>query len=337
MEKEDTAPRSLDIAKVWHDLANFPEGLSLWESLNKITKIDAGGLTVVASGTSHGKSTFGYNLILKFLEKYDGAVILWSGEMATMLICARLVSILADRGFLDVLWSFKSGLFTKEELEAIRKIEGWSNRLYIIDSLKQNVTNVDQLNNIIKLVTQKQKVTAVLIDYLQQLAPPGRRRYGTREQEVTAVAKCLHVIASEMEIPVIAFSQISRNNLQYKEKPRLTDLRESGGVEQYAQAVFGVWNSQMAGRREVKAMPVLPPGGWYWSENSSDTDSAVAYAEKRSGVLMEVSVLKNRLRGNIGKAVPLLFRPESGKIADFNSESEGKSGEGEAVDIKMLI
>ena len=318
----------IDINQIECELQNFPEGLAFpWENVNKISRIDAGGLTVIAAGTSHGKSTLGYNLILHILDNYDGAVILWTGEMANVLVYARLVGILAGRSFTNVLSSFRRGLFTPEDVAAKEKIAGWADRLYIIDSLKQNVVSVSQLANALKAITEHQKIAAVFVDYLQQMVPPAGKRYGSREQEVTAVAKHLHCTAVGMQIPIIAFAQINRTNLQYKEKPRLTDLRESGGVEQYAQAVFGLWNSNMAGKRDTKAPPLVPTESWYWSENKTETESAVAVAEKRGGVLLEISVLKNRLRGNVAKAVPLLFFPNIGRLESFPALETGEISE----------
>ncbi|NHM25989.1 hypothetical protein G7K71_02970 [Desulfofundulus sp. TPOSR] len=315
-------PVSLNVADIESELLAFPEGLAFpWAGVTKLTRIDSAGLVTVAAGTHHGKSTFCFNLILHCLANYPGTVILWSGEMAAMLIYARLISILAGTEFSATIAAFRRGEFSREQMDAREKLAKWADRLIIIDALKQNIVGVDELAVAVKNVARRQEVTAVFVDYLQQLSPPEKPdggRYPNREQEVSAVAKALHVLAGSLSVPVVAFAQISRNNFQYKERPRLTDLRESGGIEQWSSAVFGLWNSSIAGKREVEAGPAAPSEGWYWSaDDAQEAGPAVAMAESHGGVLLEVSVLKHRLRGNVGKAVPLLLYPAAGRIVEL--------------------
>lgn len=307
----------IDIPALEASLTDFPSGLGFpWPELEKITKIDPAGLTVVAAGTSHGKSTFGCNLILHYLETTKGTVVLWSGEMADIIIYARLISIMAGVELSEVLRQYREGLFSPEVQSAREKIMTYADRLVIIDAIKTGITAVDQLAGNLKSLSAAHQIELVFVDYLQQLNPPTERvRYQSREQEVTAVAKLLHEMAVFFRIPVVAFAQINRSNQQYKQKPRLTDLRESGGIEQYAQTVLGIWNSSMAGFRAGDAPPAVSAEGWYWSEDdSSATKAAVAMVESHGGVLLEVSVLKSRLRGHVQQAVPLLYLPVSGRI-----------------------
>ncbi|MCL6478821.1 MAG: hypothetical protein K6T65_10430 [Peptococcaceae bacterium] len=307
----------INIAALETALADFPPGLGFpWPNLQKITRIDPAGLTVVAAGTSHGKSTFGFNLILYYLETTTGTIILWSGEMADIIIFARLISILAGTEFTEVLRQYREGLFSPEVQSARGKMIKCADRLIVLDAMKTGITGADQLAEGLRALSAVYRIELVFIDYLQQLSPPEKRgRYQSREQEVTAVAKLLHEIAVSFRIPVVAFAQISRNNQQYKQKPRLTDLRESGGIEQYAQTVLALWNSSMAGSRADGSTPAAPPDGWYWSEDdSANTKAAVAMAESHAGVLLEVSILKSRLRGHVQQAVPLLYLPGPGRI-----------------------
>lgn len=316
-------PEPVNIGKLENRLLNFPDGLRFpWLQLNAVTRIDAGGLTVIAAGTHHGKSTFGYNLVLHYLKNTDGAVVFWSGEVEESLVYARLISILAGTEYATTMSSFRRWEFTPVETKAREELARLAaDRLYLIDALRTDIVDCDRLSAAVKSIARRQEITALFVDYLQILGPPEKAdggRYANREQEVTAIAKALHFLAVELGVPIIAFAQINRNNYQYKERPRITDLRESGGIEQYAQAVLGLWNSSIAGKREVEADPAAPSEGWYWSaDDAPEAGPAIAMAESHGGVLLEVSVLKHRLRGNVGKAVPLLLRPAAGKIEEL--------------------
>jgi DNA primase len=342
-------PEPVNIGKLEDRLLNFPDGLKFpWPRLNAVTRIDAGGLTVIAAGTHHGKSTFGYNLVLHYLESNDGAVVFWSGEIEESLVYARLVSILAGAEFAATMSSFRRWEFTPAETHAREKLARLAaGRLYLVDALRSDIVDCDRLAAAVKNIARRQEITAIFVDYLQILGPPEKTdgsRYANREQEVTAIAKALHFLAVELGVPVIAFAQINRNNFQYKERPRVTDLRESGGIEQYAQAVLGLWNSSIAGKREVEAEPAAPSEGWYWSaEDAPEGGPAIAMAESHGGVLLEVSVLKHRLRGNVGKAVPLLLYPAAGRIVELPSvpgplwkEKEKDEGRDESKKVTML-
>lgn len=318
-------PEPVDPAAMESFLAAFPPGLPLpWNALNTLFRIDPGGMTVVAAGTSHGKSTFLYLLLLHWLKKQEGAIIFWSGEIVSPVIWARLTGIEAGFSLIDILRQYREGMFAQEVLRAkeelARTAEG---RLYLWD----DPLSVDELATRVRVVARQQPVTALMIDYLQMLAPPQRQdgsRYGTREQEVTAVAKVCHDLAVELNIPVIAAAQISRNNFRYSERPRLTDLRESGGIEQYAQAVLGLWNASMAARvRAVSTSvsPAAPPDGWYWApfseEDCAEADAAIAMALSHQMTMVEAIVLKSRRRGHVGKAVPLAMDGATGRIIDL--------------------
>lgn len=328
-----------DVAALEESLINFPSGLLFpWGVLNTLSRVDRGGLTVVGAATSVGKSTFLYNLMLHWLreEDPDGALILWTGEVVPPLVYARLISIQAGVSMGDVMKQHREQLYTSVVLDAKRELSQlFRDRVYIFDG----PVDADVLGSFVKRISEERKITAVLVDYLQQLAPPEKPdggRYGTREQEVTAVAKLLHELAVEMNIAVVAAAQINRNNYRYAQRPRLTDLRESGAIEQYATAVFGLWNSSMAMAKQGKnesnnedALPGAPPDapsdGWYWTpgdEASPEADAAQALAEANGAALLEVNILKNRWRGHVGKTVPLALDGASGRISDLSDFSD---------------
>lgn len=328
---EPPPPEPVDFAALEGFLAAFPPGLeSPWEALNNLVRVDSGGMTVVGAGTSHGKSTFIYNLLLHWLQTYpNGAIVLWSGEIAAPIVWSKLLGILGGAGVIDVMRHYKEGLYIpgvgQARSELVRAAEG---RLFIFD----DPVCTEILSKRVKKISEKQRVLAVMVDYLQMVEPPGKVsgsiRYGTREQEVTAVAKALHDLAVELNTAVVAAAQISRNNFQYSQRPRLTDLRESGGIEHYAQMVLGLWNSTMVVGAKIvacDAVPAAPKDGWYWTptdieSETEDSKAAIAMAASHGLTLLEVNILKSRLRGNVGKSVPLALHGLSGRISDLPTD-----------------
>lgn len=288
------------------------EGLLFpWPVLNQIIRIDAGGLTVIGAATSHGKSTFILNLIDYWLERYDGAIILWSGEMAAPILWARLVGIKSGISFAEVLKCYRGQQFSLGINKARERLNDLAGNLYIIDV----PLTAKQFKVYCARIRQEQKITAIIVDYLQQMLPNGNR-YRTREEEVSQTAQELRLLAQELKVPVIASSQLSRQNSMYSEKPQLAHFRESGRIEQEAQLAIGLWNSRMA-RVEGSGVPRISEEKWYWAGDDQSTANAISLVQMQGHDMIELDVLKSRLRGNVGKAVPLMLDGSSGKITDL--------------------
>lgn len=306
-------------------LTTFPPGLRFpWPALNALVRADV-GMTVVGAATSAGKSTFLYALLLAWLKNDpDGAVLFWSGEVAAPLIYARLVSILAGVSMGEVLRQHREQMYSAEVGKAKEElVRLFADRVYLLDG----PVDADGLVAEARVVARRRKVMAVLVDYLQMLPPPAKAdggRYANREQEVTATAKTLHDMAVELSTVVVAAAQISRNNYQYAMRPKLTDFRESGGIEQYSTTALGLWNSSMvrgAAAAAAGVPPARPENGWYWTPEGMDDSlealAAMAMAASHGRAMLEVCVLKSRWRNNVSKSVPLMLNGACGRIEDM--------------------
>jgi DNA primase len=313
------APEPVDLAALEHEIAHAAEGLLFpWPVLNSLCRVDLGGLTAIYAASGFGKTNFLYNLLLFYLEKYpDGAIVLWSGEMAPRRIYHRLVSIVSGVDYEEAWRGFRTGERKPEMIAAQEKLASRAGRLYILEPLQTLDTTA--LQAAVAAISRRQPVTAVLADYLQQLYPPGkmdgRTKYGTREQEVTSVARELHGLGQAQNVPVVAAVQINRAGGMQR-KPRQDDARESGAIEHYSQLILGIWNAGRAGIHALRdgCIPAAPPDGWYWQDDDMTTRQAAASAESHDAALVECTVLKSRYHGHENMAVPLMYFGSTGRI-----------------------
>lgn len=281
-----------------------------WPELNQLVKIDPGVLTIIGAATSHGKTTFLLNLMNWWAKQDNGAIILWSGEMTDHILWAKLVGIESGIPFRKVVEYYQSQLYPAEFQEAREKLKTLAEKIYIVD---EPMTAVKFSHECQEVAGQK-KIAAVIVDYLQQMLPDNKH-YRTREEEVSLTAQELRALAQKIKAPVIASCQLNRQNSMYSEKPQLTHFRESGRIEQEAHLAIGLWNSRMA---RAEAGEILQPQDrWYWAEDLQATAAAMAIANTWGRDLLEVDILKSRLWGNVGKAVPLMLDGATGKISSL--------------------
>ena len=109
--------------------------------------------------------------------------------------------------------------------------------MYIDDTPGINIMEIRAKCRKLKI---EKNIGLVVIDYLQLITGSGSKRNGSREQEISEISRSLKILAKELDVPVIALSQLSRAPEQRKDdhRPMLSDLRESGAIEQDADIVM---------------------------------------------------------------------------------------------------
>jgi replicative DNA helicase len=119
-----------------------------------------------------------------------------------------------------------------ESLEPLSEAE-----IYIDDTPGITITEIRAKCRKLKL---EKNIGLVVIDYLQLISGSGSKKNGSREQEISEISRSLKILAKELDVPVIALSQLSRAPEQRKDdhRPMLSDLRESGAIEQDADIVM---------------------------------------------------------------------------------------------------
>ncbi len=200
-----------------------------------------GDLVIVGGASSMGKTSLALNFARNAVMMNKTPAVIFSYEMSVVQLTNRLLS--SESG-VNSKW-IMNGKINDEEFSNIHScLNSLSDiPLYIDDCTESNLR---YLRNKIKQYVMTKKVKLVLIDYLQLISHNIKGR--TREQEVSEIARSLKNMAKEYNITVIALSQLSRGLMQRQDKrPVLSDLRESGEIEQASDIVMFVYRPEYYG------------------------------------------------------------------------------------------
>ncbi|MBQ3348318.1 replicative DNA helicase [Candidatus Saccharibacteria bacterium] len=199
----------------------------------KTAGFQKGDLIVIGARPAMGKTTFAQNLTYNIASMNNKGVLFFSMEMAANEIVDRMIS---DVSGVDN-WKMRTGNLTDEEFSRINDAMGEMDELPIYIDDTSSMTILD-LRNKARRAMHDHNIGIVVVDYLQLIQ--GSDRYaGNRVQEVTEISRGLKILARELEIPVVALAQLSRS-VTGRDDPRpvLSDLRESGSIEQDADLVM---------------------------------------------------------------------------------------------------
>lgn len=202
--------------------------------LDKVTSgLHETELIIIAARPSMGKTAFALNLVTNVAMNTDKTVALFNMEMRAEQLASRMLSSL---GQIDGP-KFRNGNFKNEDWkklnEAISKLA--DTRLYMDDTTDMTIGEIRAKCR--RLASSEKGLGLVVIDYLQLIS--GSVRYaGNRQQEVSEISRALKGLAMELNIPVVALAQLSRTVEGREDKrPIMSDLRESGSIEQDADIV----------------------------------------------------------------------------------------------------
>lgn len=256
----------------------------------KTAGFQKGDLIIIGARPAMGKTTFAQNLAYNVATRNgDGrGVLFFSMEMAKNEIFDRMIS---DIGGVDA-WRIRTGNIENEDFARIGDALAEMSEvpLYLDDTSSMTVL---ELRNKARRAWHDHNISMIIVDYLQLLQ--GSDRYaGNRVQEVTEISRGLKTLARELEIPVIALAQLSRG-VTGRDDPRpvLSDLRESGSIEQDADLVMFLHRPD------------------YYKQNSDDFVPTN---------ITELILAKHR-HGPVGK-VELYFHPELLRFMSLDKEHE---------------
>lgn len=292
--EKDMAHYLYELAKQRDEiLANGQIGLNTgWDSLNSvISGWVAPDLVILAARPAQGKTAFMLNTILRQLQAGNGVGI-FSLEMSGEQLVNRLLSLVTGIPHSNLRHNNLNGIENANIMTAMGKMEKFP--LYIDDNPSLNIRDLRSKATIMK---RKYDIKMLCVDYLQLMS--GVDRKNNRESEIAEISRGCKIIAKELNIPVLALSQLSRAVESRADKmPQLSDLRESGGIEQDADSVIFLMRPETYGITEVEVGgQVIPSVG-----------SAI------------VKIAKNR-HGNL-KNIPFRFIGEQMRFDEFKNNFE---------------
>ncbi|WP_018923268.1 replicative DNA helicase [Salsuginibacillus kocurii] len=214
-----------------NDITGISSGFS---DLDRMTAgFQRSDLVIVAARPSMGKTAFALNIAQNIATKTDENVAIFSLEMGASQLVQRM---LCAEGNIDA-QKMRTGALEEEDWEKLTMAMGSLSRagIYIDDSPGVKVSEIRAKCRRLK---QESGLGMVLIDYLQLIQGSGTRSGESRQQEVSEISRALKGLARELDVPVIALSQLSRGVESRQDKrPMMSDLRESGSIEQDADIV----------------------------------------------------------------------------------------------------
>lgn len=224
--------------------ANRASGLSGLESgFHELDKLTSGwqnsDLIIIAARPAMGKTAFVLSMAKNMAINYNTPVAIFSLEMSNLQLVNRLISNVCELGGEKIKSGQLSPIEWDQLMSRIKQLYGA--HLYIDDTPSLSIF---ELRTKARRLVREHQVKFIIIDYLQLMNASGMK-FGSREQEVSTISRSLKQLAKELNIPIVALSQLnrsveSRGDSTSKDKgkrPQLSDLRESGAIEQDADIV----------------------------------------------------------------------------------------------------
>lgn len=274
------------LAQRTDDITGIPTG---YIALDKMTAgLQKEELIILAARPAVGKTAFALNIAQNVATKANGVVAIFSLEMGAESLVNRM---LCAEGNIDA-GHLRTGQLTEEE---------WSSLIMAMGALGQSKIFIDDTPGIRmaeiraksrRLLQEQGSLELIVIDYLQLIEGTNRE---SRQQEVSEISRQLKKLAKELKVPVIALSQLSRGVEQRQDKrPVLSDIRESGSIEQDADIVAFLYRDD-----------------YYMREGDEE-----APEDAMENNIVEVIIEKNRsgARGT----VKLLFKKEYNKFSSMS-------------------
>ena len=228
------------ISKI-EDASKLKSGLSgLASGYHELDKITSGwqnsDLIIIAARPAMGKTAFVLSMAKNMAVDFNTPVAVFSLEMSNLQLVNRLISNVCELPGEAI----KSGQLSQLEWDKLmlRVKNLYSSPIYVDDTPSLSIF---ELRTKARRLVREHGVQMIIIDYLQLMNATGMK-FGSREQEVSTISRSLKQLAKELNIPIVALSQLNRSVEQRGDekrgkRPQLSDLRESGAIEQDADIV----------------------------------------------------------------------------------------------------
>jgi replicative DNA helicase len=202
---------------------------------NLLAGLQKSDLVILAARPSMGKTAFALDIARQSAIEHGNVVGIFSLEMDSQQLIDRMVAAEAKVNA----WNLRTGRISDpEDFERIRDAYDRLSRapIYIDDQPGNTILKMRAVAR--RLKREQGRLDLIVVDYLQLMTPVGAKASDSLVQQVTEISRSLKILARELEVPVLALSQLSRAVEQRRGKPRLSDLRDSGSIEQDADVVM---------------------------------------------------------------------------------------------------
>lgn len=242
-----------ELAEAWERLEHLqkhqgamrgvPTGFPTLDNL--LAGLQKSDLIILAARPSMGKTALALDIARQTATKHKTSVGIFSLEMSSQQLVDRMLA--AQAGVNS--WRLRTGRISKDD-EYERLQEGIATLseapIYIDDKPGSTVLS---MRSIARRLKMERDLGLIIIDYLQLITPSSGRSSESLVQQITEVSRSLKAMARELDVPVLALSQLSRAVEQRGGRPRLSDLRDSGSIEQDADVVMFIHRDDMMGNR----------------------------------------------------------------------------------------
>ena len=220
------------LSKAKNEITGLATG---WYDLDRITTgLHENELIIIAARPAMGKTAFALNLATHVAMTQDKSVAVFNLEMSAEQLAQRIISSV---GQLDG-FKLRTGQLMNNDWKRINEAVSQLSETNLVIDDTPGITIGEIRAKCRRLASSEKGLSLIVIDYLQLIS--GGKNYGAnRQQEVSDISRSLKTLAMELNVPIIALSQLSRSVESREEKrPMMSDLRESGSIEQDADIVM---------------------------------------------------------------------------------------------------
>ncbi|MFT6067126.1 MAG: replicative DNA helicase [Methylophilaceae bacterium] len=222
------------------EVTGIPTGFT---DLDKMTSgLHGGDLVIVAGRPSMGKTAFSINMAENVALDTGLPVAIFSMEMGATQLATRMIGSI---GRLDQ-HKMRTGRLEDEDWEKLTTALGRLNEAPIFIDEGASLSSFDVRARARRLHRQTGKLGLIVVDYLQLMSAPAGTRSENRATEISEISRSLKALAKELDVPVVALSQLNRSLEQRPDKrPVMSDLRESGAIEQDADLILFIYRDEV--------------------------------------------------------------------------------------------
>lgn len=218
---------------------------------NLLAGFQRSDLIILAARPSMGKTTFALDIARNAALKYGASIGIFSLEMSDQQLVDRMLA--AESGVDS--WKLRTGKLSSDQeytalQDAMAKLS--EAKIHIDDQAGNNIL---KMRSAARRLKNEHGLDMLIVDYLQLMSPTSTKASDSMVQQVTEISRSLKILARELDVPIIALSQLSRAVEQRGGKPRLSDLRDSGSIEQDADVVMFIHREDKMNKDQPSERP----------------------------------------------------------------------------------